>query len=192
MKKQSLKKIASLLFYALATASVPADILSPDMASTDALGQINSMETRNGFSAQFWLTTDEQIFLNWSKTGAIRNLKPALQVKRNIPVYLPLFMANPGVKSTVSLSTGKVVSNSDVTFDVYLLSPGGVLSLANKGRVAWKGTPPPAGLATLVTDRGALNFEAIDPLGEYTIVLVIRDNVRKVELKLSRKLEVVE
>ena len=192
MKTHPIKTFAVLLFLALATTRVPADILSPGMEVTDTIGTIGSLETKNGVSAQFWMTTDEQIFLTWAKSSSIRNLKPTIQVKRNTPVFLALFLANPGVKTVVAPVSGKINSSSDVTFDLYIISPNGSLSLANKQRVAWKGTPPSPGLVFLAKDRGVLNFEVIDPLGEYTIVLVLRDNVRKVDMKLSRKLELVE
>ena len=192
MNKPLLKKFAALLIFTLAVTSAPADLLSPGLTVTDALGQVNSLETKNGFSAQFWMTTDEQIFLTWAKSGSIRNLKPVIQVKRNTPIFLALFIANPGVKSMVSPITGKISTSSDVTFDLYIISPNGSLSLASKQRSAWKGNPPSPGLVYLAKDRGVLNFEAIDPLGEYTVVLVLRDNARKVEMKLSRKVELTE
>ena len=37
-----------------------------------------------------------------------------------------------------------------------------------------------------------LNFEVIDPTGQYTIVVMLHDNVRKTDMKLVRKLELVE
>ncbi|MCX6968511.1 MAG: hypothetical protein NTZ46_12195 [Verrucomicrobia bacterium] len=82
--------------------------------------------------------------------------------------------------------------DSDVTFDVYIISPNGNLALADKQRVGWRGTPPSPGLIYLAKDRGMFNFEAIDPLGEYTIALVVHDNIRKADLKLTRKLDLVD
>ncbi|MEI6562594.1 MAG: hypothetical protein WCO68_11030 [Verrucomicrobiota bacterium] len=159
---------------------------------SDVISQIGGLETKDGFSAQFWMTTDEQVFYTWAKGSSIRSLKPTIKVKRNIPVFLALFLANPGVKSVVAPVSGKINTSSDVTCDLYLISPNGTLSLASKQRVAWKGVPPAPGLVCLARDRGALSFEVIDPLGEYTLVLVVRDNVRKLEMKLSRKLELVD
>jgi len=192
MKTHPITKIAVLLLLALATLRGNADILSPGMEANDTVGLIKSLETRNGFSAQFWMTTDEQVFLTWAKSSSIRSLKPTIQAKRNVPIFLALFLANPGVKSVVAPVSGRINNSSDVTFDLYIISPNGALSLANKQRVAWKGTPPSPGLVFLAKDRGVLSFEVIDPLGEYTIVLVVRDNVRKVDMKLSRKLELVD
>jgi len=159
---------------------------------SNVINQIGGMETKDGFSAQFWMTPDEQVFYAWAKSGSIRNLKTTLQVKRNTPVFLALFLANPGIKSVIAPLSGQINTSSDVTFDLYIISPNGTLSLASKQRVAWKGTPPAPGLVFMSRDIGTLNFEAIDPLGEYTIVIVIRDNVRKMDMKLSRKLVVVD
>ena len=192
MKIHLLKQIAILMAFALGINGALADILTPGMKANDAVSQINSLETRDGFSAQFWMTTDEQIFSTWAKTGAIRGLKPTLQVKRNTPIYLALFMANPGERSMEKTPTAKPRMVSDVSFDLYIINPGGALSLSNKQRTGWKGTPPSPGLVYLAKDRGVLNFEAIDPLGEYSIVLVVHDNVRKTDIRLIRKLELVD
>ena len=190
MKKHLAKKIAGVMFFALAMDQAPADILSPEVGGTNAIAQIENLETQDGFSAQFWMTTEEQIFTTWSQTSAIRNLKPTLQVQRNTPVYLALFMANPGVRSVVKKRGAKPVFSSDITFDLYVINPSGIVSLASKQRVGWRGSPPSPGLVNLAKDRGVLNFEAIDPLGEYTVVLMVHDNIRKVDMKLTRKLKV--
>lgn len=191
MKAPLLKQLAVLALCALAALPARADLLTPGMDAKDAIGFVNSLETKDGFSAQFWMTTDEEIFSTWARSGAIRGLKPAAQVKRNTPVYLALFLANPGVRS-VAVTRDQTHLSSDVTFDLYIISPTGVLSLANKQRAGWKGTPPTPGLVTLAKDRGVLSFEAIDPLGEYTVVVILHDNVRKIDMKLMRKLVLAE
>ncbi|MDD5350895.1 MAG: hypothetical protein PHQ12_11855 [Chthoniobacteraceae bacterium] len=191
MKTPLFKQLAALALCACAVLPARADLLSPNMDSKDAIGFVNSLETKDGISAQFWMTTDEEIFSTYSRSGAIRGLKPTVKVKRNTPIYLALFMANPGVRS-VTLAREQTVLSSDVTFDLYIINPAGVLSLANKQRAGWKGTPPTPGLVTLAKDRGVLNFEAIDPLGEYAVVVILHDNVRKSDMKLMRKLELVE
>ena len=186
------KKLLVLIFLAfLSASSVQADILSEGQKARDTIGRVNSLQTQDGFSAQFWLTTDEQIFSTWTKPGAIRDLKPATQVKRNTPIYLALFIASPGMRNA-SKSTTKVNLVSDVTFDLYIISPNGSVSLAYKQRSGWKGNSPSPGLVYLAKDRGTLSFEAIDPLGEYSVMLILHDNVRKTDLKLTRKLELVE
>ena len=191
MKKMG-KKFAALALFALVTGRAPADILTPGMDAAESLVEITSLKTQNGFSAQFWMTTDEQIFTSWAKTGEIPGLKPSLELKRNTPIYLALFMANPGVRKVVNAKSKKGNLSSDVTFDLYIVSPGGVLSLATRKRVGWKGAPPSPGLVFLAKDRGVLDFEAIDPLGEYTIVLVVHDNIRKTDMKLTRRLALVD
>lgn len=177
---------------ALLTADVAcADLLSPKLEARDAIAQINSLDTKGGVSAQFWVTIDDQIFNSWASESAIRTLKPVLKVKRNVPVYLALFLANPGIR-TVMRTTGKPRLYSDVTFDTYLASPTGVLSLLSKQRVGWKGAPPSPGLVHLAKERGLLSFAAIDPIGEYTILVIVHDNVRKVDMRLARKLDLVD
>lgn len=191
MKRQLLSKVAVVGLTLIALATGHADLLTPGMGGGDSIGSVKSMETKGGVSAQFWLTSDEQIFSAWTKSGSIRNLKPITEVKRNTPVFLALFLANPGVRRRV-LATGKVKSTSDVSFDLFLITPAGSLCLADKQRTAWKGTAPAPQLVYLAKDRGFLGFEAIDPLGEYTVIVIVHDNVQKVDIKLTRKLVLVD
>ena len=191
MKIHMLKKLVFLWLCALGAGTAQADILSPGMFSKDTIGQVGSMETKGGFSAQFWMTTDEQIFTTWAKSSAIRNLKPNIEVKRNTPIFLALFMANPGIRNAAKQGEPpRPVSN--VTFDLYVINPAGTLTLADKQRMGWRGTAPSPGLVYLAKDRGVVSFEAIDPAGEYTIAVIIHDNVRKVDIKLMRKLQLLE
>lgn len=189
--KALLTQLAAAALCALSIVPARADILSPNMDAKDTIGMVNSLETKEGFSAQFWLTTDEEIFSAFSRSGAIRGMKPTIEVKRSTPVFVALFLANPGVRSVV-IGNDQALLSSDITFDVYSISPGGILSLASKQRSAWKGAPPTPGLVTLAKDRSALSFEAIDASGEYTIVVILHDNVRKIDMKLSRKLTLVD
>jgi hypothetical protein len=101
MKMQRLKKIAAFGLYLWAAAAVQGDILNENMKSNDSIGLIKALETKDGLSAQFWMTTSEQIFTAWSKTTAIRDLRPVAEIKRNVPVYVAVFIANPGVRRIV-------------------------------------------------------------------------------------------
>jgi hypothetical protein len=187
--KQMLKKLVAVgLFILMVQSSAWADLLSPNMAGGDAISRIKSLETKEGVSAQFWLTSDEQIFAGWMKTGMIRSLKPISEVKRNTPVYFALFLANPGVRRVVKANALKPKLSSDITFDLFLVTPSGNVCLADRQKVAWRGVPPAPELVYLAKDRGVISFEAIDPLGEYTVIVVLHDNVLKMDMKLSRKL----
>jgi len=180
-----------MLTVGIAQAETQGDILHPGMTEKDIISSVKAMETSDGFSAQFWITTDEQVFVSWSQNTAIRELKPITEVKRNTPVYLALFMANPGVRrKSMSATSGRKIS--DVTFDLFIINPNGTLTLSNKQKVGWRGLPPAPQLVYLAQDRGTLNFETIDPLGEYTIVLIVHDNVRKVDMRLIRTLKLVD
>lgn len=192
MTKRKLSTVAAIGLFLLGATAVQADILSPGMDSKDAINQVKSMETVDGFSAQFWITTEEQIFASWARNTAIRDLKPTISAKRNTPIYLALFIANPGVRLRQEVTSKVVHKISDVTFDMYIITPMGHLTLATKQRIGWRGTAPAAELVFLARDRGTIAFEAIDPLGEYTIAMVVHDNVKKTDIKLVRKLNLVD
>lgn len=187
-----LKKLAAVGLSVLMAQSAWADILSKNMEGSDAVSKVKSLETKSGVSAQFWLTSDEQIFAGWMKAGMLRSLKPISEVKRNMPVYFALFLANPGIRRVVKGNVLKPKCTSDVSFDLFLITPSGNVCLADKQRVAWKGTPPAPELVYLSKDRGMISFEAIDPLGEYTVIVVLHDNILKMDMKLARKLVLTE
>jgi len=191
MKIQTLNKLAVLSFFALNAFDLQADIPTLNSKARDTVSMVNNMVTKNGFSAQFWMTTDEHIFSTWAKPGAIRSLKPITSVKRNTPVYLALFIASPGINKVI-VQGGASRNSSNVTFDMYIIGPQGNINLTYLQKIAWKGTPPSPGLVYLSRDRGTLYFETIDALGEYTIVVVLHDNIRNTDLELTRKLELVE
>jgi len=181
-----------LLAAVLAVLPARADNRAPVMDADRAFWRVPGMKTdENGFSAQFWMTTDEAVFNSWVRSGAIRNLVPAAKVKRSVPVHMALFLANPGVRR-IAMPKSEPQFFSDVSFDLYLVSPSNTLNFASRNRTAWKGTPPSPGLVSLAADRVTLNFEAIDKPGEYTIFVVLTDNVRKTTMKLERKLELVD
>ena len=177
------------LCLALGISAAQGDMLTPGADTRSILGRVDVLETKDGFSAQFWMTSEDQIFSTWTTAGAIRNLKPTISVKRHVPVYLALFLANPGVKEGPSAAVGPT---SNVTCDLYVVNPNGALCLADRQRSAWRGASPSPGLVVLAKDRGILSFEAIDPLGDYTIVVVVHDNIRKVDIKLMRKLRLTD
>jgi hypothetical protein len=191
MKTSTRTRLALALLCGWVPLTAPADILAPNMNVKDTIGRVDSMHTEGGLTAQFWLTSDEQIFSGWARTGAIRDLKPTVQVKRNTPLFLALFLVDPGVR-TILGAGGKPTRNANVSFDLYVINPNGVLCLANKARVAWKGEPPPPGLINLARDRGVISFEAIDPLGQYTVIVIVHDNIRHIDMKLSRRLELID
>jgi len=169
----------------------------------EAVKEAKNFQTEGDFSAQFWMTDDDGIFTSWERSSALRNLKQlplvrpnTFQVKRNKPVYMALFIANPEVRS-IQISNRQFYTYSDVTYDFYIFNPRGELMTISKQQAAWRGEPPSPKLVHLARDRSSVTFEAIDPPGEYTVIVIVHDNIRRadnkpVDIRLMRKLELEE
>ena len=137
-------------------------------------------KTRDGFGAMMLFTDDEKVFENWQKPEQpkIRNISTA---QRGVPVHVLLIFASPGRDAE-----GK----SNVTYDAKALKPDGSVYSEFKDLVALKGAGPPSGYLQLSPAAMAIRIEPEDPAGSYTVEIVVRDNVRKVELKLKDKFTV--
>ncbi|MEI6350976.1 MAG: hypothetical protein WCP06_07710 [Verrucomicrobiota bacterium] len=147
---------------------------------------------KDGFGARFSLIDDEQFFVSWIPGGS--SCPPNVtKAKRNKPVYVAIFIADPMVRRTPSLVyANKASITTDVNYDFEVIKADGSFYGGAKGLAAWSGRPPAKNLVQLARSHPEIKFEVIDPPGIYTINVVIRDNVRKVTLALQRKISLEE
>jgi hypothetical protein len=164
--------------------------------SDSVLIENDELKIRNGFGAQFWVTDSEIFFLNWLRTD-IRNLAPVTRTRRNIPLYIAVFVLNPGSHRI------KGAKRCDVTYDYEVLRPDGGCLDAGKSYIAWASKPPPPAIIELALGNTPAEqtgdkrmmlpyprviFGVIDPPGEYIVNVLVHDNVKKVDIALQRKL----
>ena len=147
------------------------------------------MKTKNGFSAQFWVTDRERFFLNWVHSDT-RNLIPVFSTKRGVRLLIAIFAVGMGDRA-VTNADGKVKHSSDVTYDFNVKKPDNSDAAEGKDVTGWMGKSQPH-LVQLLYGRPSLFFEATDPSGEYTITVAVHDNVRKVDVTLIRKLVLMD
>ena len=154
--------------------------------------QNEHMTMKEGFGAHFWLTDSDRFYLNWVHADT-RNLTPVVVTHRNVPLFIAVFIVDPGIKKVI-LFDGKEKLTSDVTYDFQILKPDGSQYPNGAGRniTGWTKRPPPPHLVQLLYGRATITFELIDPIGEYTVNIVVHDNVRKVDIPLQRKVQLVE
>ena len=50
------------------------------------------------------------------------------------------------------------------------------------------GRPPSQHMVALLYGHPTMTFELIDPVGEYTIKVMVHDTVRKIDIPLTRKI----
>ena len=143
---------------------------------------------KDGFSARFSLIDDEQFFLTWMP-GSSACLPNVTKAKRNRPVYVSIFFADPAVRSIRSLvNPKKSTITTDITFDFEVRKADGSYYGGGKALQGWSGRPPSFHMVQLARTHAEIKFEAIDPVGMYTIDVIVRDNIRKVAIALERKI----
>ena len=165
--------------------------LAQDNAATlhkpdEVLVQNDQLKVRDGFGAQFWVTDSQRFFYNWVKADA-RNLVPVAVTRRDIDLFLAIFIADPGEKRMVR-PDGTVKRTSDVSYDFQVLKPDGSLYVQSKSVVGWIGRAPAPHMCQLLSGRSTVTFEVIDPPGEYTVNIKVHDNIKHVEIALQRKI----
>jgi len=154
--------------------SAPATVQPKD--DSIALGETN------GFGVQLFLVEGERFFADWEKPGAGVHINPVSVAKRGVPICTAVIFVGAGMKTD-----GKV----DVTFDVVIRRPDGSVYGKEKDMIGAQDKIDPAPRALqLARDFEGIRIEPKDPAGVYTVEVVVKDHVKKVELHLVRKFTV--
>ena len=150
---------------------------SPATNSDDGV----TLAAADGFSVQFAFTEDARIFSSWDKPVP-PHFAPVSVARRKVPFFAVVIFTGAGLSSD-----GK----ADVTYDVVIRKPDGSVYGQEKGLVAAQGRMDPSPKALHVAhDCMGVRIEAKDPSGTYIAELVLRDNVRKSELRAKRSFTV--
>jgi hypothetical protein len=159
----------------------------------EGAGSIKAKEmvTNREFAAQFWLVSDDRAWLRWSEAD-IRQLNPVSVTHRNKPVNVALFFVNAGEIEGYLQRDDELVKTrlTNVTFDLRVNRPDGhVYRYADLP--GWQKLAPAPYMMKLAQAKATISFDT-EPLGVYTIEVVVHDKVRKVDIALRRTLEVIE
>lgn len=151
-------------------------------ANSESIADSENRKSEKDFGAQLLLTEDGKFFEDWNKPET-PNLTTAERARRNVPLHTVLLFSNPGLDKAESV---------DVTADITVRRPDGSVYADQKNLVCWKGKYGGAPFSLqLSQSRLGIRIEPQDPAGTYSVEAVVRDNIKKVELKL-RKTFVVE
>jgi len=135
----------------------------------------------NGFGVQFALTEDEKIFADWDKPIP-PHFTPVSIARRGVPIFTVVILASSGLRNDGA---------ADVTFDVVIRKPDGSVYGQDKDMVGVQGRIDPSPKALQLTrDYMGIRIEPKDPAGTYTAEVVVRDNVKKLELHAKRRFTV--
>ncbi len=142
-----------------------------------------NIKSKGGFGAQLFLTESTQFFEDWEKSVA-PNLPPLIKARRNVPFYTAILFVNPGKD---------IGGAANVTCDITVRKPDGSIYGEMKNITGLTGTAmPQEDDLHLSKERMGIRIEPHDPVGTYTVGVVIRDIVKKVELPLTISFEVPE
>ena len=144
-----------------------------------------NMKSKNGFGAQLYLTQSAQFFEDWNKPGTpnLTELKNN-RAHRNAPLFSAILFVDPGIDSKGSV---------DVTYDIVIRKPDGSIYGEQKDFVGLKGKyVAPAHSLQLAKERMGIRIDSQDPSGTYTVEVMVRDHIKKVELPLKAAFEVAK
>lgn len=182
MKKMSAFRIAIITFFCLLLIR---PILAADEnwywrdSSGAKVDDKPNMKAKNGFGAQVLITDDKDYLKKWKEQPSagpfyIHAVNAAL---RNKPIFVLIIFANPGVDE-------KGLCN--ITADVTITKPDGIVRQVLKDGDCWKDMPaPPKGNIQLSKVSIGYSIDETDPSGRYIVNALIKDRVKGVELQLS-------
>ena len=137
-------------------------------------------KANKGFGAQLHLINDESFFKNWEKPNppAIKDID---KIQRGQKMWAIILFSGLGYDEKGAY---------DLTYDFYLIDPVGKERLLFKDVIGAKGEKgTPDNKIHLGASPLYLTFDQENVLGTYSIRVVVRDNVKKLNLDLLRKID---
>ena len=138
-----------------------------------------SQRMTNGFGGRLDFTTDPDFLNHWRERW-----HPVSGIRHAGGLYVVLFLvSNP-------------MAQEDYTFDLTLKNPAGEISTLATNQVASKhpfilgDSPENVTKLVLCPQFTAIQMDPPDPLGTYTVELLLRDNLTKKSLILRRQFTV--
>ena len=180
----TMKLTILILISALIGTSSPKEDANSWRKNGKPVADTPNMKSKGGFGAQLFLTESAQFFEDWNKpeTPKLTTLEGD-KAHRNVPLFTAILFTDPGIDSEGSV---------DVTCDIVIRKPDGSIYGEQKGVLGWKGKylVPPHNLQ-LTQGRMGIRIEPQDPSGTYTVEVIVRDNIKKVELSLEATFKIV-
>src|SRR6266571_1134400 len=168
------------LFLTSLTALLVSPLIAQDANSWrkdgKAVADTPNMKSKGEFGAQLFLTESAQFFEDWNKPETPK-LTTLEKPRRNVPIFTAILFVDPGIDASGA---------ANVTCDITVRKPDGTVYGEQKDVVGWKGKYiAPAHNLQLTEGRMGIRIEPQDPSGIYTVEVLVRDNIRKIELPLK-------
>lgn len=137
--------------------------------------ETENAKSKDGFGAQLWLTSDENFLEKWNKP---ENPKLAItkRAHRNKPVCVIILFINPSVDEK---------KECNIVGDILIHQPDGKVYEDIKDFKIWQNRPaPPKDYMQLAESDIGIVIEDKDPLGAYTIDVLVRDRIKNISIPL--------
>jgi hypothetical protein len=181
LKARGMKPLSLILILVLSGGVLLGEDASSWRKDGEPVADAPNMKSANGFGAQLFLTENAKFFEDWSKPETPK-LTPLKTAHRNVPIFTAILFADPGLDAEGS---------ADVTCDIIVRRPDGSIYGEQKDVIGWKGKYlVPAHNLQLTQGRMGIRIEPQDPSGTFTVEVIVRDHIKKVELSLKEIFEV--
>ena len=125
--------------------------------------------------------TDPQFFQKWHRPSKIFKYASATSLHKGERFVAIVMFANPAAPEG-----GK----ANALVDYIVRKPGGEIYGQLRDQVGWKELPPKENMLELTVDYLMVRVEPTDPVGEYIVEAVVRDQISGNVLNLSRTITV--
>jgi hypothetical protein len=143
----------------------------------DVESNTDNIKSKGDFGAQLWLIQNPQFFQDWIKPPT-PSIDPVTIAPRGQNIYTVIIFYGPA-HDTAGLS--------NISYDITVLRPNGSIYSQSKNLIGWQGLAPQESRSLeLGRDHIAININPTDPSGLYTVSVLLRDNVSRVELPLKQ------
>ena len=147
-----------------------------------------NIKSKDGFGVQFWFITDKSFFEEWKKTDAY---------SKEHPVHVPAVNETTRMKElfpVVLLSWSEALAGEpcDVTYHLVVKKPDGSIYGDEPDLEGCKGLQISPGKIFMAPDHIGITIEPQDPLGEYSVIVAVKDHNSGTEIELSDKFSVHE
>jgi len=144
----------------------------------DIVQDSENIKAKDGFGAQLWLINPGDFFEKWN-TPETPKLEVTKRARRNVPISTVILFVNPGVNNK---------SKCDIIYNILIKKPDGEVYANFKDVEVWQNKPAPLkNTIQLAAQNIGIMIENKDPLGKYTVDVLVKDRVKNVELPLHQE-----
>jgi hypothetical protein len=148
----------------------------------ESIADTDGMKSKDGFGAQLWLIESAKFFDDWNKPEP-PPINPTQEARRNVPIFTAIIFVDPAIDAT---------KRAKVACHVIVRKPDGTV-YGEEDLVGWDGKYiVPRGNLQLAQGYMGIRIEPKDPAGTYTVEATVRDDIKKVELKLKATFKVTQ